>query len=102
MSVGQPGPDSETPVGTFTIGEHEPEPVWYRPDGGIVPYGNPENALGERWLGFVEKSSYGLHGTNSEETLGSFETQGCIRFSNEEIVQLYDLLPDGSQVVIHP
>lgn len=100
VSVGKPG--EETPLGTFTIQEHDARPKWYRRDGPPLPYGDPENALGEGWMGFKEKTSYGLHGTNQEETLGSFETQGCIRFRNEAIVELMELLPVGAKVVIHP
>lgn len=100
VSVGRHGAD-ETPLGQFTIEIHDPKPIWYRDDGPNLPYGNPDNPLGERWLGFKEKTSYGLHGTNSEESIGTYETQGCVRFHNVDIVELFDLLPVGTKILIH-
>ncbi|KAA3608267.1 MAG: hypothetical protein DWQ01_14545 [Planctomycetota bacterium] len=100
VSVGRKGAD-ETPLGSFSIETHDPQPTWYRKDGPPLPYGNKDNALGERWLGFKERTSYGLHGTNSEETIGSFETQGCVRFHNSDIIEIYDMLPVGTKVQIH-
>jgi len=98
-SMGKPG--EETPLGDFTLGICEKEPVYY----GVspaVPFGNPENPLGERWLGFEEKSSYGIHGTNSEETIGSYESEGCVRLLNSDVIDLFDLVPTGTPVSIHP
>jgi hypothetical protein len=98
-SVGREG--EETPLGDFTLGICEEKPVYY----GVnppVPYGNPENPLGERWLGFSEKTSYGIHGTNSEGTIGSRESEGCVRMHNQDVVDLFDLVPTGTRVQIHP
>jgi L,D-transpeptidase catalytic domain len=98
-SVGREG--QETPLGEFTLGICEQKPVYY----GVtppVPFGNPENPLGERWLGFSEKTSYGIHGTNSETTIGSRESEGCVRMHNQDVVDLFDLVPTGTRVKIHP
>lgn len=97
-SVGRKG--EETPLGSFTIDICEKEPVYY----GVspaVPYGSPDNPLGDRWLGFEEKPSYGLHGTNSEETIGTWETEGCVRMHNADVIDLFDLVPTGTAVTIH-
>lgn len=98
-SVGREG--EETPLGEFTLGICEQNPVYY----GVtppVPFGNPENPLGERWLGFSEKTSYGIHGTNSESTIGSRESEGCVRLHNQDVVDLFDLVPTSTRVKIHP
>ena len=98
-SVGREG--EETPLGEFTLGICEEKPVYY----GVtppVPYGNPENPLGERWMGFNEKTSYGIHGTNSESTIGSRESEGCVRMHNQDVVDLFDLVPTSTRVKIHP
>ncbi len=102
VSVGKQTRDAETPLGSFTLGIHEPEPVFWRQDAPALPFGHPENPLGTRWLGFKEETSYGFHGTNSEDTIGSFETLGCIRMHNKDVEELYSLLPDGARIVIHP
>lgn len=97
-SVGKVG--EETPLGEFTLGICEQNPVYY----GVtppVPYGNPDNPLGDRWMGFNEKTSYGIHGTNSETTIGTRETEGCVRMHNQDVRELFDLVPTGTRVKIH-
>lgn len=100
-SMGKIG--EETPLGSFTIGECLEEPVYWPQDGrSAIPFGNPDNPLGTRWLGFVEKSSYGIHGTNTPDTIGSFESEGCIRLTNEQVDELFSLIGPGVQVRILP
>jgi len=98
VSMGRSG--EPTPLGTFTLGICEEEPVYYPPGGSPVPYQNPANPLGERWLGFKEDTQYGLHGTNSEDTIGSYESGGCVRMHNEDVVELFDMLSPGITVTI--
>ena len=95
-------PESPTPVGEFTLDICERDPVYYPPGGRPVPFGNPDNPLGTRWLGFAEDRQYGLHGTNQEETVGTFETGGCIRLHNADAEELFDLVGPGVKVTIHP
>ena len=97
-SVGKEG--EPTPLGNFTLEICEENPVYY----GVtppVPYGNPENPLGDRWMGFKEKTSYGIHGTNSESTIGTYETEGCVRMHNSDVRDLFDLVPVSTPVTIH-
>lgn len=42
----------------------------------------------------------GIHGTDSQETIGSYETDGCIRMKNNEIENLYDFVDIGTKVII--
>jgi lipoprotein-anchoring transpeptidase ErfK/SrfK len=41
-----------------------------------------------------------LHGTNHEDLLGTPVSNGCIRFSNEGIEELFDLLAVGTPVEV--
>lgn len=41
-----------------------------------------------------------LHGTNQETLLGTPASHGCIRFSNADIIEIFDQLPAGSIVEI--
>ena len=41
-----------------------------------------------------------LHGTNHEHLLGKPASHGCIRFSNADIVEVFDLLKVGDEVVV--
>ncbi|MEE8360396.1 MAG: L,D-transpeptidase family protein [Candidatus Omnitrophota bacterium] len=87
-----------TPIGAFKIINKLKDPVWYKA-GAIVPSGSPENILGSRWLG-ISVAGYGIHGTTEPETLGSHVTAGCVRMSRDDVEELYDILPIGTEVVI--
>lgn len=41
-----------------------------------------------------------IHGTNHEDKIGTPASCGCIRMRNEDIIQLFDLTPEGTPVVI--
>ncbi|MFH1360495.1 MAG: L,D-transpeptidase family protein [Candidatus Omnitrophota bacterium] len=92
------GSDNITPVGTFTVVNKLVDPVWYK-SGAIIPPESPKNILGTRWLGF-DIPGYGIHGTTEPQSLGQQVTAGCIRMSNEEVEELYDLAPKGTKVTI--
>ena len=94
------GRDNSTPVGTFKIVTKLKDPTWFRKDiGAIVPPDSPDNILGSRWLGF-DLSGYGIHGTTEPESLGTHETKGCVRMKNEDVEEIFAILPRGSQVTI--
>lgn len=92
--------DEPTPLGAFTLAICEKEPVYYKQGDSPVPYANPTNPLGERWLGFKEDSQYGIHGTNSEDTIGSYESGGCLRLHNADVTELFELVKSGVAVNI--
>ncbi|MBN1810123.1 MAG: L,D-transpeptidase family protein [Planctomycetes bacterium] len=91
-----------TPSGNFAIRHRVPFPTWHRgPD--RIPYGNPENILGTRWMGFGHSGpgkSIGIHGTSEPETVPGAVSQGCIRMVNRDVEEVYDLVPSGTEVVI--
>ncbi len=41
-----------------------------------------------------------LHGTNREQDLGTAASKGCVRFSNKDIIEVYDFLKEGAEVEI--
>lgn len=92
------GIDGITPVGRFKIVNKLTDPTWYKA-GAIVPSGSPENILGTRWLG-LDVTGYGIHGTTEPETIGRHITAGCIRMRNEEVEELYTIVPVGTEVTI--
>ena len=102
VGIGMVGHD--TPLGEFDVGDKESEPSWPG-KGELLPFGHPDNPLGTRWLGWHrggEKSSFGIHGTREPEGVGSRVSQGCVRMRNEEVEELYELLPRGARVRVHP
>ena len=59
------------------------------------------SGFGTRFLGLnVPWGSYGIHGTNRPESIGSAASHGCIRLNVKNAEALYDLVPNGARVVI--
>ena len=94
------GKNNSTPTGTFKIVSKLTNPVWYKEGSAIpVPPESPENILGSRWMGFT-LAGYGIHGTTDPATIGQHVTQGCVRMTNQDVEELYDILPLGTEVTI--
>jgi LysM repeat protein len=96
------GKESRTPGGTFTILVKQEKPTWFY-DGRTIPFGDPENVLGTRWMGFDDQpgaTGLGIHGTMAPESIGRDESMGCVRMRNEEVEELFVLLPRGTKVTI--
>ncbi len=100
------GKYGRTPVGTFEISDRIPEPVWWRPDGRAIPFGDPENILGTHWLAIratgetEDARGYGLHGTWDDKSIGHAESAGCVRMHNADVEEIFTLLPLKTPVVI--
>lgn len=92
------GKDNSTPVGTFKIVTKIPNPVWYT-QGAVVPPESPENILGTRWLG-IDKQGYGIHGSVDSTSIGHQVTAGCVRMTNSDVEELFDIVPVGTEVTI--
>ena len=43
-----------------------------------------------------------IHGTNQENQLGHAASEGCIRLGNAEMIELFDLVNEGTELIIHP
>lgn len=41
-----------------------------------------------------------IHGTNHEERIGERQSHGCVLMTNEDIVSLYNVLPENALVLI--
>ena len=93
------GQFSKTPVGDFKITVRQEKPDWHRGDK-IVPFGDPENILGTHWLG-LDVRGYGIHGTWETNSIGKQSSAGCIRMLNDDVAELFTLLPVGTPVSIH-
>lgn len=70
---------------------------------GVGMPGGPDNPLGARalylWQG-KKDTLYRIHGTNEPWTIGGNVSSGCIRLTNEDIVDLYERTPIGTKVVV--
>jgi lipoprotein-anchoring transpeptidase ErfK/SrfK len=113
----EPG-SNRTPIGRFRVAEkhgtgapfgtifksRRPVGRW-RPGSAV----RPDDLITTRllWLEGLEPHNTNtyeryiyLHGTNQEHLLGTPHSHGCVRLSNQAVMDLYDLVPEGTEVVI--
>lgn len=104
-SVGLGKPGQETTLGRYKVGNKQKDPTWFKPGEGPIPFGDPRNELGTRWMPLIPVDEglprdLGIHGTIAPETIGSFSSSGCARMLNEEVEELYDLVVRSTPVDI--
>jgi hypothetical protein len=51
---------------------------------------------------YLGTSQYRIHGTNDPSTIGKFVSSGCIRLTNEDVVDLFNRVDVGTKVVVLP
>jgi hypothetical protein len=64
-----------------------------------VPGGHPMNPLGIRAM-YLGSSAYRIHGTDAPWTIGHAVSHGCIRMTNEDVLDLYPRIPVGTRVTV--
>jgi hypothetical protein len=104
VGVGKTG--SETRPGNYTVGEKTPEPMWFPPGQKPVPFGDPTNPLGTRWIAWVSADGapcrLGFHGTKDPESIGQDLSQGCVRMLNRDVEELFEILPKDAAILVQP
>ena len=61
--------------------------------------GGPNNPLGARAL-YLGQTLYRIHGTNEPWMIGEEASSGCIRMTNEDVIDLYNRTRMGATVVV--
>ena len=93
--------------GTKTITRKAEWPGWTpppqmlrrRPDLPRHMPGGIDNPLGARAL-YLVSSLYRIHGSNEPDTIGAAVSSGCIRMTNNDVVDLYNRVKVGTKVVV--
>ena len=65
--------------------------------------GGPANPMGARAIYLYQGAKdtlYRIHGTNQPEFIGQARSSGCIRMTNEDVIDLYDRVTTGATVVV--
>ena len=105
------GREGFTWSGTDHVSRKAEWPGWTPPDvmiarekakGHILPAymkGGVDNPLGARAL-YIGARIYRIHGSNEPWTIGHAVSSGCIRLTNDDIVDLYDRVSVGDKVVV--
>jgi lipoprotein-anchoring transpeptidase ErfK/SrfK len=63
--------------------------------------GGPNNPLGARAM-YLGGTEYRIHGTNAPQTIGTHVSSGCIRLTNEDVIDLYSRTSVGAKVIVRP
>ncbi len=104
VGVGRPG---FTWGGVQTITMKREWPDWRppaemirrRPDLPRYMKGGVENPLGARAM-YLGGTMYRIHGSNEPETIGTAVSSGCIRMTNEDVMDLYTHAKVGTKVIV--
>ena len=48
----------------------------------------------------ISAQGYGIHGTKEEDTLGQQVSLGCVRMRDDEVIELFEMIPSGTEVEI--
>jgi lipoprotein-anchoring transpeptidase ErfK/SrfK len=116
FGIGSEEGSMKTPTGRFRIGEkigHAARPgtifqarVALGPND---PLPETEDLITSRilWLDGLDEDNANtrdrfiyIHGTKHEDKMGIPDSHGCIRMRNEDVIELFDLVDEGTPVVI--
>jgi lipoprotein-anchoring transpeptidase ErfK/SrfK len=97
--------------GVAKVGHKEEWPSWVptedikRRIAGTPDYvgPGPHNPMGARALYLYQNGKdtlYRIHGTNQPEYIGQAISSGCIRMTNEDVIDLYNRVKPGAVVVV--
>jgi lipoprotein-anchoring transpeptidase ErfK/SrfK len=104
IGVGRPG---FTWAGTRSITMKREWPDWRppaqmlrrRPDLPRYMKGGLDNPLGARAM-YLGGTLYRIHGSNEPESIGQAVSSGCIRMTNDDVMDLYERARVGTRVVV--
>jgi len=106
--------------GLATVHTKQEWPDWYPPaemlarkpelrghmvqlQSGIGMPGGPDNPIGARamylWQGNKD-TLFRIHGTNDPTTIGHNISSGCIRLTNDDVIDLYNRVTVGTKVIV--
>ncbi len=96
------GRKAQWPGWTPTANMVRSEPDVYGPFAGGIP-GGKASPLGARALYLYQggrDTYFRIHGTNDPATIGNQGSAGCIRMFNHDVIDLYERVPVGAQVIV--
>ena len=103
VAVGEP--NYPTPTGVYEVTELRYMPTWVNPApdgwGADMPAEigpGVSNPLGIRAINW-SAPAIRFHGTENLASLGTAASHGCVRMSNDDVVELYDTIEVGASIV---
>ena len=101
------GREGFTWSGTSTITAKREWPDWTPPEQMLrrrpdLPHhmaGGPDNPMGARGI-YLGASLYRIHGSNEPDSIGQASSSGCIRMTNQDVIDLYSRVHIGATVIV--
>lgn len=104
VAVGTSG--YRTPTGVYEVTLKRHMPTWVNPSpngwGASMPRRigpGVNNPLGVRALNWSAPGAIRFHGTANVNSIGRDASKGCVRLTNDDVVELYDLVDVGTTIV---
>jgi lipoprotein-anchoring transpeptidase ErfK/SrfK len=88
-----------TPIGRYYVNQRL---VPNDPTGPYGPGAIGISAFSPVLTGWAQGGPVAIHGTNEPWSIGHAVSNGCIRLPNPTLEQLFEIVPPGTQVIIHP
>ncbi len=92
------GKEHQPAEGTYVVKDKRKNPTYYGAGGITIDANDPNNPLGERWIGLGDQ--VGIHGTNDPKSVGGNQSAGSVCLGNRDIDDVFDILSVGSRVVV--
>jgi len=99
----------DTPRGEYTVKSKITNPYWVKPDWAFIEEGTPipknqedrveAGSLGDYALGFGD--GYFIHGTLYTRLLGRNVTHGCVRVGDDDLKEIFKIVPLGAKIYIY-
>ncbi|WP_349370842.1 L,D-transpeptidase [Salinarimonas sp.] len=70
-----------------------------QPELPVFMAGGPENPLGARAL-YIGNTLWRIHGSNEPQTIGQAVSSGCVRMTNDDVIDLYNRIRVGARIVM--
>jgi lipoprotein-anchoring transpeptidase ErfK/SrfK len=105
------GEEAQAWSGVARVGNLQEWPSWVPTEGekqrlGPLPSyveGGPANPMGARGIYLYQGNKdtlFRIHGTNQPEYIGQAISSGCIRMTNEDVIDLYKRVKMGTPVIV--
>jgi lipoprotein-anchoring transpeptidase ErfK/SrfK len=105
VALGAAASGYPTPKGVYEVTLKRRSPTWVNPDpngwGSDMPAEippGPGNPLGERAINW-SVGAIRFHGTADESSIGTDASKGCVRLTNPDVIELFDLVDEGATIV---
>jgi hypothetical protein len=99
------GQDQPVVQDQYVVNMKRANPTYFGPGGNSIAADDPNNPYGEHYLGLVapngaQAGGFGIHGTHDPASLARNDPRGFVRLAPQDAEDAFDILSEGSTVII--